>query len=131
MSDSGTMSGRVAVITGGLSGIGLACAKGLQASGAQVCVGARRAGDAAKLSAFHAELGDDAYAAALDVTDQESVADKTAPLSQEALDTKIAALDQQLETLNRQLQAQGIALPKNQPGDTSAAPSDTSRTDSP
>ena len=73
MPDRDALSGRVAVVTGGLSGIGLACAKGLQASGAQVCVGARRAGDEAKLSEFHDELGEDAYAAPLDVTDQSSV----------------------------------------------------------
>lgn len=73
MSDSDALAGRVAVITGGLSGIGLACAKRLKASGAQVCAGARRAGDEARRSDFYALVGEGAFAAALDVTDQGSV----------------------------------------------------------
>ena len=73
MSDSDPLSGRVAVVTGGLSGIGLACAEHLQAAGAQVSVGARRAGEPARLAAFHDALGEGAHAAPLDVTDQDSV----------------------------------------------------------
>lgn len=63
------LSGRAAVVTGGLSGIGLASARLLAVAGAAVAVGSRRAGRAA----VPAGLGPDALVRPLDVTDQRSV----------------------------------------------------------
>ena len=47
------MTARIAIVTGGTTGIGLACAKALVARGHRVAIGARRAGDAA-VTAVHA-----------------------------------------------------------------------------
>ncbi len=65
---------RVAVITGGLSGMGLQIAKRLHASGATVCIGARRGGDVDAVSKLRATIGAPIYVGALDVRDSESIA---------------------------------------------------------
>lgn len=57
-----TLAGRVAIVTGGASGIGLACAGALAAAGARVAVGSRRG------------TGRAALAGALDLRDAASVA---------------------------------------------------------
>ena len=67
---SGRMDGRVAVITGGASGIGLACARRFVAEGARVVL-ADRNPDA--LAAAAAELGDAVVTEAVDVTVEEDV----------------------------------------------------------
>ncbi len=67
------MSGRIAIITGGTTGIGLACALALQARGHQVAVGARRGGDRAVQADVATVLGPDALVAALDVASRTSV----------------------------------------------------------
>lgn len=64
-------SGRTAVVTGGASGIGLACARLLVASGARTILWDR---DAAGLDAAVAELGGGASAQALDITDEAAIA---------------------------------------------------------
>ncbi|MEM7056063.1 MAG: SDR family oxidoreductase [Pseudomonadota bacterium] len=66
---------RVAVVTGGNAGIGLAIAKALAVRGARVAVGARRTGDAAVAAQTEDEIGNGAVAAALDVCHTASVAD--------------------------------------------------------
>ena len=64
-------SGRVAVITGGGGGIGLATARRLVQMGLTVCLADR---DADKLHAAAASLGDKAFAVPTDVSDAQSVA---------------------------------------------------------
>jgi 2-deoxy-D-gluconate 3-dehydrogenase len=68
-----SLAGRVALVTGGNSGIGRALALGLREAGARVAIGARRAD---RNAAVLAELGGDSGDAAafeLDVTDEASV----------------------------------------------------------
>jgi len=64
---------RVAAVTGGLVGIGLACAKALADQGFRVAVGARRGGDRQSHAAATAALGADALVLPLDVRDAASV----------------------------------------------------------
>jgi NADP-dependent 3-hydroxy acid dehydrogenase YdfG len=73
MSNTNTMSGRVAVITGASSGIGLSTAKLLAARGAKVAVLARRRDVLEQLVTEIREAGGEAMALAVDVTDQASV----------------------------------------------------------
>lgn len=65
---------KVAIITGGLSGMGLAIAKRLHQEGTVVCIGARRGADPQAIAKLHADVGAPIYVAALDVRDSESVA---------------------------------------------------------
>ncbi len=65
---------KVAIITGGLSGMGLAIAKRLHQEGTVVCIGARRGADPKAIAKLHADVGAPIYVAALDVRDSESVA---------------------------------------------------------
>jgi NAD(P)-dependent dehydrogenase (short-subunit alcohol dehydrogenase family) len=65
---------KVAIITGGLSGMGLAIAKRLHAAGTTVCIGARRGDDPDAKAKLHADIGAPIYVAALDVRSSESVA---------------------------------------------------------
>ncbi len=67
------MTGRVAVITGGLAGIGLAVAQELVHQGVRVAIGARRGGDAQQVALMQKEMGPDVYVSALDVTEEGSV----------------------------------------------------------
>ena len=64
------MAARVALITGGLSGIGLACAKALSAAGHAVAVASRRGDDDALAAAARQTLGPAALIAKMDVRDQ-------------------------------------------------------------
>ncbi|MBV8963730.1 MAG: SDR family oxidoreductase [Hyphomicrobiales bacterium] len=74
MSESARFKGRVAVVTGGASGIGLGVARRLAAEGARLALWDR---DTAGLKRAAAELGDKAYQVALDLTDAACV-DKAA-----------------------------------------------------
>jgi NAD(P)-dependent dehydrogenase (short-subunit alcohol dehydrogenase family) len=65
-----SLDGRVALVTGGNAGIGLALARGLRDAGARVAIGGRRA---ERNAAAAAELGADAFACELDVADEASV----------------------------------------------------------
>ena len=67
------MTARIAIVTGGTTGIGLACAKALVARGHRVAIGARRAGDAAVKAEVHRVVGDSVMLAALDVAERVSV----------------------------------------------------------
>lgn len=66
---------RVAVITGGNAGIGLAISKAFAARGAKVAVGARRCADPKEATKIEEEIGPDAMALGLDVCRTGSVAD--------------------------------------------------------
>ncbi len=65
-----SLAGKVALVTGGNSGIGRALALGLRDAGAAVAIGARRAD---RNAAMLAELGSDHAAFELDVTDEASI----------------------------------------------------------
>jgi len=65
---------RTAVITGGLSGIGMAVAKRLHLAGLTVCIGARRGDDSQAIKDAKASVGASVCMAALDVQDSDSVA---------------------------------------------------------
>jgi 2-deoxy-D-gluconate 3-dehydrogenase len=65
-----SLAGRVALVTGGNSGIGRTLALALREAGAKVAIGARRA---ERNAAVLAELGDQAAAFELDVCDEPSV----------------------------------------------------------
>jgi 3-oxoacyl-[acyl-carrier protein] reductase len=66
------LAGRVAVVTGGTRGLGLAIARGFLAEGASVVCAARRPHDIAKLAA---EAPDHVLHQPTDVTDEQSVQD--------------------------------------------------------
>jgi NAD(P)-dependent dehydrogenase (short-subunit alcohol dehydrogenase family) len=74
---------KVAIIAGGLSGMGLASAKRLLAEGVTVCIGARRGGDAAVVAELHEKLGTPVLVDRLDVRDTASVAAFVARVAEE------------------------------------------------
>ncbi len=68
------MTNRIAIVTGGLTGIGLASAKALQKQGHKVAVGSRRGTtDAETADKVRNELGCEAYLGKLDVCNDDSV----------------------------------------------------------
>lgn len=71
MASFGDLTGRVALITGGNSGLGRAMARAYREAGAKVAIGARRSERNAEAVA---ELGSEAAAFDLDVADEASVA---------------------------------------------------------
>jgi NAD(P)-dependent dehydrogenase (short-subunit alcohol dehydrogenase family) len=71
MTSSGDLSGRVALVTGGNSGLGRTMARAFVNAGARVAIGARRS---ARNAETVAELGANAAGFDLDVTDEASVA---------------------------------------------------------
>lgn len=72
--------GRVALVTGGATGIGLATARALAADGATVYVAARDVARVRRVAAEEATRGLDVRAIAIDVTDARSVEDGFAEL---------------------------------------------------
>lgn len=72
---------RTAIITGGLSGMGLAIAKTLHAQGTTICIGARRGDDPAAVAALHAAIGAPVMVSALDVRNSDNVAAFVAKVS--------------------------------------------------
>jgi NADP-dependent 3-hydroxy acid dehydrogenase YdfG len=72
------LDGRIAIVTGGGSGIGEATAAALAREGAKVAVVGRRPGPLEDLVGALAEEGHTAFAAAADVTDPEAVTDLVA-----------------------------------------------------
>lgn len=70
-----TQRSKTAIVTGGLSGMGLAIARRLAQDGVQVVIGTRRAGDAGLVQDILQSGNVDAQAAALDVTASDSVND--------------------------------------------------------
>jgi 2-deoxy-D-gluconate 3-dehydrogenase len=75
VADLFSLTGRVALVTGGNGGLGRAIARGLQAAGARVAVTGR---DTAKNAAVAAELGPEAAVFALDVREEAAVAQTVA-----------------------------------------------------
>ncbi|MEO0371626.1 MAG: SDR family oxidoreductase [Pseudomonadota bacterium] len=67
------MSARLAVITGGLAGIGLAVAQELTRQGTRVAIGARRGGNADLVARIRDMVGPETYVGPLDVTEDRSV----------------------------------------------------------
>ncbi|MCW0482397.1 gluconate 5-dehydrogenase [Gaoshiqia sediminis] len=67
------LSGKVALVTGGGHGIGMAFAKQLAGAGAKVCVNGTSAGKLEKSKAEFAEAGFDVFTVAFDVSDEQSV----------------------------------------------------------
>jgi len=68
------LSGRVALVTGGGTGIGLMCAQGLAACGAKVYITGRRLDVLEKASAaWDKQIGGDILPLHMDVTDKESI----------------------------------------------------------
>jgi len=68
------LAGRVAVVTGGATGIGLATARALAADGAAVYVAARDAARARRVAVEESARGFDIRAVMMDVSDAQSVA---------------------------------------------------------
>jgi NAD(P)-dependent dehydrogenase (short-subunit alcohol dehydrogenase family) len=68
-----TKGSRTAIVTGGLSGMGLAIARRLIRDGVDVSIGARRGGDAKAVREILGPEGIGAHVAALDVRSSESV----------------------------------------------------------
>ncbi len=71
----GELAGRIAVVTGGASGIGLATARALAAAGAGVYIAVRDTVRGDRVAADATRLGLDIRAVAMDVSDAQSVAD--------------------------------------------------------
>jgi 2-deoxy-D-gluconate 3-dehydrogenase len=67
------LKGRVAVVTGGNGGIGLGMAKGLAKAGARVVVAARNEEKSSAAVRELSALGSEAFALAVDVTDEAAV----------------------------------------------------------
>ncbi|MEO0771540.1 MAG: SDR family oxidoreductase [Pseudomonadota bacterium] len=67
------MTDRIAVITGGLAGIGLSVAQELARQGMRVAIGARRGGAGDQQARMRELIGADVHVGALDVTDPRSV----------------------------------------------------------
>ena len=67
------MTGRIAIVTGGTTGIGLATTRALIASGHRVAIGARGAADPALQANLKRQLGEDVMVAGLDVANRASV----------------------------------------------------------
>jgi NAD(P)-dependent dehydrogenase (short-subunit alcohol dehydrogenase family) len=67
------MTPKTAIITGGTTGIGMACAQALIARGHHVAIGARRAGDTAVQAHVHSSVGADVMLFPLNVADRASV----------------------------------------------------------
>ena len=77
------MIARTAIVTGGLTGIGLASAKALKSAGHNVAVGSRSGNNPETVEQVKLALGDDALVGYLDVTDQTSVSDFITEVSQQ------------------------------------------------
>ncbi len=67
------LNGRIAIVTGGLQGIGLAIARELTQQGARVAVGSRRGGDAESAKSAADAVGEQGMIAALDVASTDLV----------------------------------------------------------
>ncbi|PQM68062.1 MAG: hypothetical protein CML38_00185 [Rhodobacteraceae bacterium] len=76
------MKNRIAVITGGLSGIGLASAKELTQIGHTVIIGSRRC-NTKQVSSIQNSLGEKAVFHQLDVSDKKSVTSFTNQIEKE------------------------------------------------
>lgn len=87
---TGALAGKAALVTGGGSGIGLACAKALAADGAAVTIAGR---SQERLNQALAELGETATAAVCDVADEDQVraAVEVAATASGGLDICVAA----------------------------------------
>ena len=76
----GRLAGKVALVSGGARGLGLAMAEAMVAEGAAVAIGDLRTAEA---SAAAAALGDAAMAVSLDVTDEAATEERLRTLADE------------------------------------------------
>lgn len=76
------LDGKVAVVTGTSSGLGVAFAKGLAEAGADVAIGARRVERLDDTAAMVVAAGRECYAAALDVSDPDRCRDFAAEVGE-------------------------------------------------
>jgi len=106
---AGRLAGKIALITGGGSGIGRACAVRFADEGANVCVADRDGGTAAETARLVEAKGRKAFSLAVDTTDEA------------ANDAMVAACVQTLGGVDVLVAAAGIASPRP-PGATSAQP---------
>ena len=74
---------RIAIITGGFNGIGLASAIALAKNGAKIALGARRGDDPEKIAYAKTKIGADIFTAKLDVADKASVEDFVARVARD------------------------------------------------
>ena len=77
------LSGRVALVTGGGTGLGFAIARGLGRAGARVIVNGRRGKPLADAVAVLAGEGIDAYARSFDVTHADAVRESVAAIERD------------------------------------------------
>ncbi|MEQ8346361.1 MAG: SDR family oxidoreductase [Sneathiellaceae bacterium] len=93
MSQPFDLSGKVAIVTGGASGIGLGMAEALGRAGARIAIWDRNEESCAAARARLADLGDAVDMAVVDVTDQAAVQEAFAALlaSHGRVDTVVAA----------------------------------------
>lgn len=82
MSSTGEFSGKVALVTGGANGIGLATARQFVEGGATVIIGDLKADDASRAASELASLGEKPATCQLDVADPEDVTAKIAGIAE-------------------------------------------------
>ena len=73
VSDLFNLEGKVALVTGGTHGIGMACGMALGQAGAKICINGRTESKLERAKEEYAKHGIDVYALPFDVSDEEQV----------------------------------------------------------